>query len=94
MRKYESVFIFAPNLSDEERVARFDRMKNVIEAAGATVEIDEWGTRKLAYEINDFKEGYYYVCQYEANNEVLTEVDRIAHITDGLLRNLTLKMEK
>lgn len=92
MRKYEAVFIFAPDLAEEERVSKFNRLKTVIESTGATVENDEWGTRKLAYEINDYKEGYYYVLQFEANNEVLIEVNRICRITDGLLREMVVAL--
>lgn len=92
MKKYEAVFIFAPDLTEEERVSKFTRLKNVIETTGTTVENDEWGTRKLAYDINDYKEGYYYVLQFEATNEVLLEVNRICRITDGLLRELVVAL--
>lgn len=92
MKKYEAVFIFAPDLAEEDRVSKFTRLKNVIETTGTTVENDEWGTRKLAYEIDDHKEGYYYVLRFEATNEVLLEVNRICRITDGLLRELVVAL--
>ena len=52
MRKYEGVFIFKPNLEDEVRNQAFDKIKSAIEANGSITEINEWGNRKLAYEIN------------------------------------------
>ena len=51
MRKYEGVFIFKPNLEDEVRNQAFDRIKAAIESNGTITEINEWGNRKLAYQI-------------------------------------------
>ena len=65
MRKYEAVFIFMPNIEEEKRNQLLDRLKGVIESNGTITNIDEWGTRKLAYEINDQTEGYYVIINFE-----------------------------
>ena len=56
-------------------------------------EIDDWGLRKLAYEINYIKEGYYLVLNYEAEPTVVAEVERRARIMDTVMRYLTVKKE-
>lgn len=94
MRKYEGVFIFLPNLEEETRVKVLDRLKGIIEADGSISNIDEWGIRKLAYLINDIGEGYYYVINFEATPEVVKELDRIAKISDSIMRSMIIKTEE
>lgn len=91
MKKYEAVIIFAPNMEEETRNGVIERFKGIIEANGTVDNIDEWGVKKLAYEINDFTEGYYILAHFEANTEAVNEIDRIAKITDGVIRHLILR---
>ncbi len=93
MNQYEMVLILKAGLEEEERNAVLNRLKDAINQNGAVGEIDEWGTRKLAYEINYNKEGYYYVLNYEADPSVVAEVERRARILDQILRYLTVKKE-
>lgn len=94
MRKYESVFIFETRLEEEARNNIFNRFKGIIEENGSISNIDEWGVRKLAYEINDLTEGYYIVMNFEAEAEVVKEMDRIAKITEGVMRLMTIRDEQ
>lgn len=94
MRKYEGVFIFLPNLEEEIRVKAIDRLKGIIEADGSISNIDEWGIRKLAYLINDIGEGYYYIVNFESSPEVVKELDRIAKISDSIMRSMIIKTEE
>ncbi|NLJ98150.1 MAG: 30S ribosomal protein S6 [Tissierellia bacterium] len=94
MRKYEGVFIFLPNLEEEKREQIFNRLKTIIEGDGSIINVDEWGTRKLAYEINDLTEGYYIVVEFEAGIPAIEELDRVCKITDGVMRHMIIKDEK
>ena len=93
MRKYEGVFIFKPNLEEEVRNQAFDRIKAAIEANGTITEINEWGNRNLAYEINYIKEGYYIIVNFEAAVEVVAEVERRSRISDAIIRYMVVKQE-
>ncbi|QQY79801.1 SSU ribosomal protein S6P [Keratinibaculum paraultunense] len=91
MRKYEAVFIFMPNIEEEKRNQLLDRLKGVIESNGTITNIDEWGTRKLAYEINDQTEGYYVIINFETTPETVKELDRIAKISDSIMRHMIVR---
>lgn len=94
MRKYEAVFIFNPSLEEAERVALFDRFKGIIEENGSISNVDEWGLRKLAYEIKDEKEGYYILVHFEAAYESIQELDRIAKIVEPVIRHMIIRIEE
>lgn len=94
MRKYEGMFIFVPTLEEESRNHLLERLKGVIEGNGSITNIDEWGTRKLAYEINDHKEGYYVVINFESNSEVVDELDRVSKISDGIMRHMIIREDE
>lgn len=87
------VLIVKAGLEDEERQQVLERLQDAINQNGSVENIDDWGTRKLAYEINYNKEGYYYVINYEADPSVVAEVERRARILDQVLRYLTVKKE-
>lgn len=94
MRKYEAVFIFVPNLEEEKRNQLFERLKGVIEADGTINNVDEWGNRKLAYEIKDFTEGYYVIVNFESTPETVDELDRICKISDGMMRHMIIREDE
>ena len=94
MRKYEAVFIFAPSVDQETRNGVIEKFKGIIETDGSLIGIDEWGSRKLAYEINDLTEGYYILLNLEATSETLNELVRVAKITDGIIRHMIVRDEK
>lgn len=94
MRKYEAVFIFLPNLEEEKRTKLLDRFKGIIEENGSISNIDEWGNRKLAYLIDDIGEGYYVLINFEAKPEVIQELNRIAKISDSIMRNMIIKEDE
>lgn len=94
MRKYEAVFIFEPNMEEEVRNGLFDRFKGIIEANGTIDNIDEWGSRKLAYEIKDFKEGYYILVHFQAEADAVNEIDRVAKISDKVIRHMIIREEE
>ena len=92
--KYEVLYVRNPNLSEEETQAIVEKFKTLIEQNGTIDEMEEWGKRKLAYEINYLTEGYYVLVKFTSGPEFPAELDRILGITDGVIRSLvTLRFE-
>ena len=89
---YESVLVFSVANGEENAKALVEKFKALIEANGTIDNIDEWGTRKLAYLIDDEADGYYIVINYSVENAAfIAELERVAKITDGVLRTLTVR---
>ena len=91
--KYETIFVVHPTLDEEARTALIERFKSLIEQNGTLEEVDEWGTRKLAYEIDDQREGYYVLINFESAPDFPAELDRIYNITDGIMRSIIVCKE-
>ncbi len=82
-------------MTDEERNAVLDRTKEIITGDnGVIVKIDEWGKRRLAYEIKDALDGVYYILYFEATPKTLDEVTRVLGITDMVLRFMPIRHER
>lgn len=93
--KYETIFIIAPTLEEEAYKAVIEKVKGVIENGGGVVDnVDEWGKRRLAYEINHINEGYYVLMHFSSNPELPKELDRVLRITDTIIRHLIVNIEK
>ena len=93
MSKYETVFIVNPDLNEEAAKAMLEKFSGVITGNGGSIEkVDELGKKKLAYLIEDYSEGYYYVVTFTSGAAVPAELDRIFNITDGILRSLIIKL--
>ena len=86
--KYEVLYVLNPNLSEEETQGVVEKFKTLIEQNGTIDEMDEWGKRKLAYEINYLTEGYYVLVKFTSGPEFPAELDRVLGITDGVIRSL------
>ena len=94
MRKYEAIFIQHPSLDEEVTKANIEKFKGVIENGGGTVEnVDVWGKRKLAYEIEKVNEGFYTLVEFTADPELQRELERIFRITDGVMRHIVVRKE-
>ena len=92
--KYEVLYVLNPNLTEEETQAIVEKFKTLIEQNGTVDEMEEWGKRKLAYEINYLTEGYYVLVKFTSGPELPAELDRILGITDGVIGSLvTLRYE-
>ena len=88
MSKYESVAVFSVKEGEEAAKNLVEKFKALIEANGTMEAVDEWGVRKLAYEINYETDGYYVLYTFESGVEFPAELDRIYNITDGVLRSI------
>ncbi|MBD1379846.1 30S ribosomal protein S6 [Metabacillus arenae] len=95
MRKYEIMYIIRPNIEDEAKKALVERFNGVLTENGAEInETKEWGKRRLAYEINDFRDGFYMILKAQANTEAVQEFDRLAKINDDIIRHIVVKEEE
>lgn len=95
MRRYETIFIADPDLSDEERTPLLDRIKDLIpEHDGFLVRVDEWGSKKLAYEIKKKVRGYYIRFDYCGAGDLVDEIERLFRIDDRVLKYMTVLLEK
>lgn len=94
MNKYESVVIINPNLEAESVKAFIQKISDLINNDGKILSIDELGKKKLAYEIKKQKEGFYIVFKFEANPQLITELERIYRITDNVIKFIVIKEEE
>ncbi|MFD2679659.1 30S ribosomal protein S6 [Bacillus seohaeanensis] len=95
MRKYEVMYIVRPNIDDESKKAVVERFDNVLTTNGAEIiESKDWGKRRLAYEINDFRDGFYQLVTMNAKTEAVNEFDRLAKISDDIIRHIVIKEEE
>ena len=92
--KYEVLYIINPTLGEESINALVEKFKAMVEAEGTLSNIDIWGKRRLAYEINDLTEGYYVLMTFESKPEFPAELERVMKITDGVMRCLTTAVEE
>ena len=94
MNKYEIMFILKSN--DEEAIkTQVSEMKAIItDMKGEITDEKEMGNRKLAYPINKELNGYYYVMNVNANNEIVAEFDRKARISENVLRHLVIRLDE
>ena len=91
--KYEVLYIINPTLGEEEINTLVEKFKAMVEAEGTLSNIDIWGKRRLAYEINDLTEGYYVLMNMETKPEFPAELERVMKITEGVMRCLTTTVE-
>lgn len=94
MNKYELALIVNAKIEDEEREAIVEKAKGYITRYnGSVTEVEEWGKKRLAYEIQKMREGFYYFVQFEANTDCPAEVENHLRIMDNVLRYLIVKKE-
>ena len=94
INKYELMLIVNPNADEERQKEIVERLRATVEKGkGQVAGIDEWGKKKLAYEIKKETEGVYSVITFTALPETLAEVERVLGITDEVLRYKTIRMK-
>jgi small subunit ribosomal protein S6 len=94
MNKYELALVISVKLEEEERAAAVEKVKGYIDRFGGTVtNVDEWGKRKLAYEIQKMKEGFYYFIQFDADAACPGQMESRLRIMEPVIRYLIVKQE-
>lgn len=95
MRRYETIFIADPDLQDDVRADLFDKFKNLIEQEkGIIVSLDDWGNRKLAYEIRKKARGHYVCLTYGGTGALVNELERNFRLDDKVLKFMTILLDK
>ena len=89
--KYEAVLVFSVAAGEESVTALKEKFSALISENGTIENVDEWGKRRLAYPINDETEGFYIVVNFESGADFPAEFERIAKITDGVLRLMIVR---
>ena len=94
MSKYELALVVNAKIEDEAREAVVEKAKGYVARYGGTVtEVEEWGKKRLAYEVHKMREGFYYFIQFEADATCPAEVERHVRIMDNVMRYLVVKKE-
>jgi small subunit ribosomal protein S6 len=94
MNKYESIFVISALLEDEKIQEIVQTVKNLVESSAQLEKVDEWGKKRLAYEVDNQKEGYYVLLHFSAEPEFPAELERIYKITEGILKYLIVKRQE
>ncbi len=94
MRRYETIVIVDPDIGEEQRAPVFDRIRELVpQKGGLVVEFDEWGSRKMAYEVKKKKRGFYLRVDYCGSGELVNEMERQFRIDDRVLKYMTILLE-
>jgi len=94
MNKYELALVVNAKIEDDARAATLETAKDIIARFGGTVtNVEDWGKKKLAYEIQKMKEGYYYFIQFDADSTVPGEVEKRVRIMDNVIRYLCVRKD-
>ena len=94
MTKYELAVVVSAKLEDDERAKVIDKVKALVERFGGQItNIDEWGKKRLAYEIQKMKEAYYYFIHFEAEAGTPGEIEKRIRIMDNVIRYLCVRQD-
>ena len=95
MNKYELAVVLSAKLEEEERAAAIEKVQGYITRYNGNItEVDEWGKKKLAYEVQKMSEAYYYFIQFDAEPTVPAEVEQDVRIMDNVLRFLVVRKDE
>ncbi len=94
MNKYELCVVLSAKIEDDERAAALEKVQNYITRFGGTVTgIEEWGKKKLTYEIQKMKEAYYYFVQFDAEPTAPIEIENRVRIMENVIRYLCVRAD-
>ncbi|BCN32845.1 30S ribosomal protein S6 [Anaeromicropila herbilytica] len=94
MNKYELALVVNAKIEDEARVAAVESVKELITRFGGTVtKVDEWGKKRLAYDIQKMKEGFYYFIQFESEPTCPGEIEQRVRIMESVIRYLCIRQD-
>ena len=94
MNKYELAVVVNAKIEDEERVQVIEKVKALVERFGGQIsDVEEWGKKRLAYEIQKMREGYYYFIHFESESTSPAEIEKRLRIMDNVLRYLCVRHE-
>ncbi len=95
MNKYELALVVNAKIEDDARTATVEKAKEYITRFGGTVtEVEDWGKKRLAYEVQKMREGFYYFIQFDADATVPAQVEQNIRIMDNVLRFLCVRKDE
>ena len=95
MNKYELAVVLSAKLEDEERAAALEKVKGYVTRFGGVIaDIDEWGKKRLAYEVQKMKEAFYYFIRFEAESTAPAEIENRVRIMDNVIRYLCVRQDE
>ena len=95
MNKYELAVVVSAKIEDEDRAATLEKCKGLIERFGGQVtNVDDWGKKRLAYEVQKMKEAFYYFIQFDADSTVPAEIESRIRIMDNVIRYLCIRQDE
>ena len=94
MNKYELAVVVSAKIEDDERAQVIEKVKALVERFGGQIsDVDEWGKKRLAYEIQKMKEAYYYFTHFESDAETPSEIEQRIRIMDNVIRFLCVRQD-
>ena len=94
MNKYELALVVNAKIEDDARVATVEKVKEYITKFGGTItNVDEWGKKRLAYEIQKMREGFYYFIQFDSDETVPASVEKNIRIMENVIRFLCIRQD-
>ena len=95
MRDYEIMYIIRPNIDEEAQKSVIERFSNILTDNGATIDkVDEIGSRRLAYEIENHRDGYYVVINFKGDQDAVNEFERQAKFSDDIIRHIVIRNDE
>lgn len=91
MNKYETIFIIKTDITQEKNTEVINKIKKYIETNGLITDTDKLGVKKLAYEIRNYNEGYYYIIEFECNSKIISELERLYRNTEEILKFIVVR---
>lgn len=92
MRTYEATYILDPNLTEEDVPRLIEKFQTQVAGKGEVVTVDNWGKRRLSYEIDGRKEGVYVTMRFKAESDVADELGRVLRLADEVIRNIIVRL--
>ena len=94
MNKYELAVVVSAKIEDDERAQVIEKVKALVERFGGQIsDVDEWGKKRLAYEIQKMREGFYYFIQFDAEADCPAEIESRIRIMDNVIRYLCVRQD-
>lgn len=95
MNKYELAVVVSAKLEDDDRAATVEKVKNMITRHGGTItNVDEWGKKRLAYEVRKMKEAFYYFIQFDGEADVPAEIEFRIRLNENVVRYLCVRQDE
>ena len=91
MKAYELLYFVAPSIDEDSRTRISDRINRALEGKGQIDNVEEWGKRKLSYEVGRLAEGEYTLIDFHADPDAIAELDRVLRITDACVRHMIVR---